>query len=206
MLHCNQSKIIIEYFTGDCLGVYTLNCGIICVFLNLCVDHLFLGYKSSTSKGEGSADILWGTERVTVRFDSSRNPHSKSGYWLPQVQLMNTNNHISSYYIKLNKLLSLSPPPFRDPTVGLQSLYEFVRSSLSSFGCGEKVTDGVEEWGSPVLLVDDLSVLLSLGVRVGAVLDFSHYCRATVCSQLKVGLYLKHPLKLWFHSMNNIYY
>ncbi|XP_041649802.1 elongator complex protein 6 [Cheilinus undulatus] len=64
----------------------------------------------------------------------------------------------------------------RDPAVGLKSLYEFVRSSLS---------DGTEEWGPPVLLVDDLSVLLSLGVSVGAVLDFSHYCRATVCSKLK---------------------
>ncbi|XP_026226025.1 elongator complex protein 6 [Anabas testudineus] len=73
----------------------------------------------------------------------------------------------------------------RDPTVGLRSLYEFVRSSLSSFGGGEEVTDGAEEWGSPVLLVDDLSVLLSLGLSVGAVLDFTHYCRATVCSQLQ---------------------
>uniref|UniRef100_A0A668RPQ1 Elongator complex protein 6 n=1 Tax=Oreochromis aureus TaxID=47969 RepID=A0A668RPQ1_OREAU len=43
----------------------------------------------------------------------------------------------------------------------------------------------VEEWGPPVLLVDDVSVLLSLGVSAGAVLDFSHYCRATVCSQLQ---------------------
>ncbi|XP_068180084.1 elongator complex protein 6 isoform X2 [Antennarius striatus] len=67
----------------------------------------------------------------------------------------------------------------RDPAVGLRSLYEFVRSSVSR-------ADGAgEDWGPPVLLVDDLSVLLSLGVSVGAVLDFSHYCRAAVCSQLK---------------------
>ncbi|XP_031612562.1 elongator complex protein 6 [Oreochromis aureus] len=70
----------------------------------------------------------------------------------------------------------------RDPTVGLQRLYEFVRSSVSSGGGGE---EGMEEWGPPVLLVDDVSVLLSLGVSAGAVLDFSHYCRATVCSQLQ---------------------
>lgn len=70
----------------------------------------------------------------------------------------------------------------RDPTVGLQRLYEFVRSSVSSDGGGE---EGVEEWGPSVLLVDDVSVLLSLGVSAGAVLDFSHYCRATVCSQLQ---------------------
>ncbi|XP_074540516.1 elongator complex protein 6 [Halichoeres trimaculatus] len=66
----------------------------------------------------------------------------------------------------------------RDPAAGLKSLYEFIRSSLSS-------SDEAEEWGPPVLLVDDLSVLQSLGVSVGAVLDFSHYCRATVCSLLK---------------------
>ncbi|XP_045901017.1 elongator complex protein 6 isoform X1 [Micropterus dolomieu] len=73
----------------------------------------------------------------------------------------------------------------RDPAVGLKSLYEFVRSGVSSSGGREEETDGAEEWGPPVLLVDDISVLLSLGVSVGAVLDFSHYCRATVCSQLK---------------------
>ncbi|KAF3839210.1 hypothetical protein F7725_017927 [Dissostichus mawsoni] len=50
---------------------------------------------------------------------------------------------------------------------------------------GEEGGDGSEEWGPPVLLVDDLSVLLSLGVSAGAVLDFSHYCRAIVCSQLQ---------------------
>ncbi|XP_019130156.2 elongator complex protein 6 [Larimichthys crocea] len=70
----------------------------------------------------------------------------------------------------------------RDPGVGLKSLYEFVRSSVSSSGSR---AEGAEEWGPPVLLVDDLSVLLSLGVSVGAVLDFSHYCRATVCSELQ---------------------
>ncbi|XP_026173026.1 elongator complex protein 6 [Mastacembelus armatus] len=73
----------------------------------------------------------------------------------------------------------------RDPSVGLRSLYEFVRSSLSSSGGEEKGADRAEEWGPPVLLVDDLSVLLSLGVSVGAVLDFSHYCQATVCSKLQ---------------------
>ncbi|XP_060937258.1 elongator complex protein 6 [Limanda limanda] len=68
----------------------------------------------------------------------------------------------------------------RDPTVGLRRLYEFVRCNLQSSG-GE----GEDEWGPPVLLVDDVSVLLSLGVSAGAVMDFSHYCRATVCSQLQ---------------------
>ncbi|XP_075937294.1 elongator complex protein 6 [Anarhichas minor] len=74
----------------------------------------------------------------------------------------------------------------RDPAVGLKSLYEFVRSSATSSSVGEHEAEEAEEkWGPPVLLVDDLSVLLSLGVSVGAVLDFSHYCRATVCSQLQ---------------------
>ncbi|XP_071381031.1 elongator complex protein 6 isoform X2 [Centroberyx affinis] len=67
----------------------------------------------------------------------------------------------------------------RDPAVGLRSLYEFVRGGEGGEG------GGGEEWGPPVLLVDDLSVLLSLGVSVGAALDFSHYCRASVCSQLQ---------------------
>lgn len=71
----------------------------------------------------------------------------------------------------------------RDPAVGLRSLYEFVRSSLTAPGFSG---EGAEVWGPPVLLVDDLSVLLSLGVSTGAVLDFSHYCRVTVCSQQQV--------------------
>ncbi|KAK7885974.1 hypothetical protein WMY93_025595 [Mugilogobius chulae] len=70
----------------------------------------------------------------------------------------------------------------RDPTQGLKNLFEFVRTSCSS---PEGASVSSEEWGPPVLLVDDLSVLLSLGVNVGAVLDFSHYCRATVCSKLQ---------------------
>uniref|UniRef100_A0A1A8KP65 Elongator complex protein 6 n=1 Tax=Nothobranchius kuhntae TaxID=321403 RepID=A0A1A8KP65_NOTKU len=66
----------------------------------------------------------------------------------------------------------------QDPAAGLRSLYEFVQSSVIGSGSSE-------DWGPPVLLVDDLSVLLSLGVSAGAVLDFSHYCRATICSQLQ---------------------
>uniref|UniRef100_H3CES4 Elongator complex protein 6 n=1 Tax=Tetraodon nigroviridis TaxID=99883 RepID=H3CES4_TETNG len=69
----------------------------------------------------------------------------------------------------------------RDPAAGLRSLYECVGSRLSGGPGG----DVGETWGPPVVLVDDLSVLLSLGVSAGAVLDFSHYCRATVCSRLR---------------------
>ncbi|XP_072797278.1 elongator complex protein 6 isoform X5 [Vicugna pacos] len=64
-------------------------------------------------------------------------------------------------------------------TRNLQPLYEFVREAL-------KPTDEEEAaWRCPVLLVDDLSVLLSLGVGAVAVLDFIHYCRATVCWERK---------------------
>lgn len=70
----------------------------------------------------------------------------------------------------------------KDPSRGLQSLFEFVRDGLSAH---VDPTENNEEWGPPVLLVDDLSLLLSLGVSAGAVLDFSHYCKATVCSQLQ---------------------
>lgn len=37
-----------------------------------------------------------------------------------------------------------------------------------------------------MLLVDDLSVLLSLGLGAVAVLDFVHYCRVAVCWERKV--------------------
>ncbi|XP_063117157.1 elongator complex protein 6 isoform X1 [Cavia porcellus] len=68
----------------------------------------------------------------------------------------------------------------REASAGnLQPLFEFVREAL-------KPEDGGEaKWRHPVLLVDDLSVLLSLGVGAVAVLDFIHYCRATVCTELK---------------------
>ncbi|XP_066406290.1 elongator complex protein 6 isoform X1 [Molothrus aeneus] len=62
----------------------------------------------------------------------------------------------------------------------LRALFDFVRVSLSA-------TAG-HSWKGPVLLVDDLSVLLSLGAAPVAVLDFIHYCRVCVCCQLKVLL------------------
>ncbi|XP_012883539.1 PREDICTED: elongator complex protein 6 isoform X1 [Dipodomys ordii] len=61
----------------------------------------------------------------------------------------------------------------------LQPLYEFVREAL------KPVDSEDTTWRFPVLLVDDLSVLLSLGLGAVAVLDFTHYCRATVCSELQ---------------------
>lgn len=68
----------------------------------------------------------------------------------------------------------------REASAGnLQPLYEFVREALTPTDNGEAA------WRCPVLLVDDLSVLLSLGMGAVAVLDFVHYCRATVCWELK---------------------
>lgn len=65
-------------------------------------------------------------------------------------------------------------------TGNLQSLYTFIQDTL-------KPADSEESpWKYPVLLVDNLSVLLSLGVGAVAVLDFMQYCRATVCCELKV--------------------
>ncbi|XP_061531693.1 LOW QUALITY PROTEIN: elongator complex protein 6 [Phycodurus eques] len=72
----------------------------------------------------------------------------------------------------------------RNPGAGLRALFQFAHSSINhSWGAEERAGDA--GGGPPVLLVDDVSVLLSLGVSADAVLDFSHYCRATVCSQLK---------------------
>lgn len=65
-------------------------------------------------------------------------------------------------------------------TSDLRALFDFVRVSLTP-------ADG-DSWKAPVLLVDDLSVLLSLGAAPVAVLDFIHYCRVSVCCQLKVLL------------------
>ncbi|KAM4907527.1 elongator complex protein 6 [Sylvia borin] len=59
----------------------------------------------------------------------------------------------------------------------LRALFDFVRASLAP-------ADG-HAWKGPVLLLDDLSLLLSLGAAPVAVLDFIHYCRVSVCCQLK---------------------
>ncbi|KAJ8415652.1 hypothetical protein AAFF_G00402090 [Aldrovandia affinis] len=66
----------------------------------------------------------------------------------------------------LGVLLEEEPSPgthmlgfLRSPRSDLRELFEFVRASST--------------------------VLLSLGVRVGAVVDFAHYCRAFVCSKLQ---------------------
>lgn len=65
-------------------------------------------------------------------------------------------------------------------TSNLKALFDFVRTSLTPAGG--------DSWRGPVLLVDDLSLLLSLGASPVAVLDFIHYCRVVVCSQLQVPL------------------
>ncbi|XP_062423611.1 elongator complex protein 6 isoform X2 [Rhea pennata] len=59
----------------------------------------------------------------------------------------------------------------------LRALFEFVRAALAP-AAGDA-------WPGRVLLVDDLGVLLSLGASPVAVLDFVHYCRVAVCSQLQ---------------------
>ncbi|XP_065741524.1 elongator complex protein 6 isoform X8 [Phocoena phocoena] len=69
----------------------------------------------------------------------------------------------------------------------LQPLYEFVQEALKPMDSGEAA------WRCPVLLVDDLSVLLSLGVGAVAVLDFIHYCRATVCREWKLRILWRRP-------------
>lgn len=68
----------------------------------------------------------------------------------------------------------------RESNSDLRALFDFVQASLTPAGS--------DSWKGPVLLVDDLGVLLSLGATPVAVLDFIHYCRVAVCSQLKVLL------------------
>ncbi|XP_050987855.1 elongator complex protein 6 [Labeo rohita] len=69
----------------------------------------------------------------------------------------------------------------RSPGPRLEGLFRFVERSVRQSGDG----DANESWGPPVLLIDDLSVLLSFGVSVGAILDFTLYCQATMCSELQ---------------------
>uniref|UniRef100_A0A3Q3H1V1 Elongator complex protein 6 n=1 Tax=Labrus bergylta TaxID=56723 RepID=A0A3Q3H1V1_9LABR len=116
------------------------------------------GCQLITGQRKRSAGLPGGTERVAVCFESSRNQHRESSG--PR-----------------RRSHGLPQRSCRRPEEPLR-----VRSVQFEQFQG---SDGAEEWGPPVLLVDDLSVLLSLGVSVGAVLDFSHYCRVTVCSQLK---------------------
>ncbi|XP_051576869.1 elongator complex protein 6-like isoform X2 [Myxocyprinus asiaticus] len=69
----------------------------------------------------------------------------------------------------------------RLPGAGLECLFKFVESSMRQ----SWNRDDGETRGPPVLLIDDLSVLLSLGVSVKAILDFTLYCQATICLELK---------------------
>ncbi|XP_036595191.1 elongator complex protein 6 [Trichosurus vulpecula] len=68
----------------------------------------------------------------------------------------------------------------RESGSDLKSLYELVQKALTPSGDGDAAS-----WKFPVLLVDDLSVLLSLGVQAVAILDFIQSCRVTICCQLK---------------------
>ncbi|TNN39991.1 Elongator complex protein 6 [Liparis tanakae] len=81
----------------------------------------------------------------------------------------------------LSAVDALQPTPGKENAAVHGAAIPYIRDTEGS-GAGESEP---EEWGPPVLLVDDLSVLLSLGASVDAVLDFSHYCRATVCSRLQ---------------------
>ncbi|XP_041046360.1 elongator complex protein 6 isoform X2 [Carcharodon carcharias] len=71
---------------------------------------------------------------------------------------------------------TLSPLQFLiSPNASLQCLYDFVCKSL--------LETSETTWKFPVLIIDDLSVLLSLGVTPVNIMNFIHYCRATICSK-----------------------
>ncbi|XP_056374734.1 elongator complex protein 6 isoform X2 [Hyla sarda] len=57
----------------------------------------------------------------------------------------------------------------------LRPLYDFITAALTP--------SAGDQWKCPVLIIDDVSVLLSLGTTALQVLDFIHYCRASVCSR-----------------------
>uniref|UniRef100_A0A8C6YJL4 Elongator complex protein 6 n=1 Tax=Naja naja TaxID=35670 RepID=A0A8C6YJL4_NAJNA len=79
---------------------------------------------------------------------------------------------------------SEDPNPFQfisEDGSDLKRLYHFVRTSLNPSADGYR-------WKFPVVIIDDPGVLLSLGVRLTDVLNFVHYCRATVNAELKGNL------------------
>ncbi|CAJ0939407.1 unnamed protein product [Ranitomeya imitator] len=59
------------------------------------------------------------------------------------------------------------------PGVTSDPLYDFITAALAP--------SAGEQWKCPVLIIDDVSVLLSLGVTTLQVQDLLHYCRASVC-------------------------
>ncbi|XP_002737485.1 elongator complex protein 6-like [Saccoglossus kowalevskii] len=65
----------------------------------------------------------------------------------------------------------------RDSKTTLQPLYEMVRNAVCN-------SDGKVE--TPVLLlIDDLSILLSLGISLISVYDFMHYCVVMLCGSIQ---------------------
>ncbi|KAM4705344.1 elongator complex protein 6 [Rhinophrynus dorsalis] len=62
----------------------------------------------------------------------------------------------------------------------LKPLYEFICTALAP--------SAGQPWKCPVLILDDVTVLLNLGVTSLQVLNFMHYCIANVCSQYKGNL------------------
>ncbi|XP_069778253.1 elongator complex protein 6 isoform X2 [Narcine bancroftii] len=65
------------------------------------------------------------------------------------------------------------------PSATLQPLYQFICAAVL------ETSETTRTWKFPVLIIDDLSVLLSLGVTTENILNFMHYCTATLCSKMK---------------------
>ena len=93
------------------------------------------------------------------------------------------------------KLLTLNCFP-RAPTFTLQPLYNRIKSSLGT------------ETKPCLLLIDDLTALLSIGVPLQQITNFIHYCAALMChSPTVVCNVSKYHLKtfefsVWKHSLS----
>ena len=81
------------------------------------------------------------------------------------------------------KTLSFSVQKF-----SLKTLYEKISEEISKFQTDEPF----------LLLFDDISVLLSLGVSITDIQNFVHYCFITACAQDKV---LYYNLNVYFESL-----
>ena len=72
---------------------------------------------------------------------------------------------------------------FRNASFTLQPLYKRIKSTFEN------------EREPCLLIIDDLSCLLSIGIHVQNVIDFAHYCYSLMCcSTTMVGFKLKGPV------------
>ena len=103
--------------------------------------------------------ILGKVNKLDTSYVSTIFPHDEAGLW----------GKARGGLWKLPRILSFHIFLFRNPNFSLQPLYNKIKSFATA------------EQNSGLLLIDDLSSLISIGVRVQEIIDFSHYCSTLMC-------------------------